>query len=164
VRPALCFQLLGEYATALSPAAASASQSSFIVSPLPRANSFSSTTGLVVNPTINPTRPPITKAIDVWALGVTLYCFVYGRCPFIADTEFELFNIIPRKQATFPSEVPGRDYVDSGLKDLLSRLLEKDVFKRITLKEIKVYEPITNVIEGIHILQIVDVVIDLLII
>lgn len=141
-----------------------ASQTSFIVSPLPRANSFSSSTGLAVNPTINPTRPPITKAIDVWALGVTLYCFVYGRCPFIADTEFELFNIIPRKQATFPSEVPGRDYVDSGLKDLLSRLLEKDVFKRITLKEIKVFDPTTDVLDGIHPLQMTDITIDLLII
>ncbi|KAG0048340.1 hypothetical protein BGZ83_006686 [Gryganskiella cystojenkinii] len=134
--PELCYA--SDYATALTPSAASASQTSFAVTPIPRANSFSSSsTGMAINPTINPTRPPITKAIDVWALGVTLYCFVYGRCPFIADTEFELFNIIPRKQAAFPHEVPGRDFVDSGLKDLLSRLLEKDVFKRITLKEIK---------------------------
>ncbi|KAI8348985.1 kinase-like domain-containing protein [Mortierella sp. GBAus27b] len=83
-------------------------------------------------------RPPITKAIDIWALGVTLYCFVYGRCPFIADTEFELFNIIPRKQPVFPDHVPGRGYVNPEIKDLLSRLLEKDVHKRITLKEVKV--------------------------
>ncbi|KAF9930858.1 hypothetical protein FBU30_011147 [Linnemannia zychae] len=82
-------------------------------------------------------RPPITKAIDIWALGVTLYCFVYGRCPFIADTEFELFNIIPRKPLSFPDNVPGRETIDDGLKDLLSRLLEKDVHKRITLKEVK---------------------------
>ncbi|KAI7816893.1 kinase-like domain-containing protein [Gamsiella multidivaricata] len=82
-------------------------------------------------------RPPITKAIDIWALGVTLYCFVYGRCPFIAETEFELFNIIPRKQPSYPDFVPGREFVSPSLKDLLSRLLEKDVSRRITLKEVK---------------------------
>jgi serine/threonine protein kinase len=80
-------------------------------------------------------RPPITKAIDVWALGVTLYCFVFGRCPFIADTEFELFfNVIPRKPLEFPDDVPLSD----DLRDLLIRLLEKDATKRITLEEVKV--------------------------
>ncbi|KAI8598093.1 kinase-like domain-containing protein [Dissophora ornata] len=82
-------------------------------------------------------RPPITKAIDIWALGVTLYCFIYGRCPFIAETEFELFNIIPRKQPSYLDSVPGRDCISPSLKDLLSKLLEKDVSKRITLKEVK---------------------------
>ncbi|KAH7053984.1 kinase-like domain-containing protein [Linnemannia elongata] len=83
-------------------------------------------------------------AIDIWALGVTLYCFVFGRCPFIADTEFELFNIIPRKPLSFPEGVPGRETVDAGLKDLLSRLLEKDVYKRITLKEVKEHPWVTE--------------------
>ncbi|KAG0046353.1 hypothetical protein BGZ89_005328 [Linnemannia elongata] len=89
-------------------------------------------------------RPPITKAIDIWALGVTLYCFVYGRCPFIAETEFELFNIIPRKQPSYPDSVPGRDHVEASLKDLLSRLLEKDVGKRITLREVKEHAWVTE--------------------
>ena len=66
---------------------------------------------------------------------MTLYCFVYGRCPFIAETEFELFNLIPRKQPSYQDSVPGREFVSAPLKNLLSRLLEKDVSKRITLKE-----------------------------
>jgi serine/threonine protein kinase len=80
-------------------------------------------------------RPPITKAIDIWALGVTLYCFVFGRCPFIADTEFELFfNVIPKQPLGFPDDIP----ITDDLRDLFSKLLEKDPNKRITLEEVKV--------------------------
>ncbi|KAF9344177.1 hypothetical protein BGX26_004697, partial [Mortierella sp. AD094] len=136
--PELCYA--SEFSPAMSPALSSASQTSFIISPpTPRTipstptGTFSAGSGQAYAP-----RPPITKAIDIWALGVTLYCFVYGRCPFIAETEFELFNMIPRKQPSFPDSVPGRGYVNPSLKSLLSRLLEKDVSKRITLKEVKV--------------------------
>ncbi|KAK9727625.1 hypothetical protein K7432_001709 [Basidiobolus ranarum] len=78
-------------------------------------------------------KPPITKAIDVWALGVTLYCLVFGRCPFMAETEYELFHLIPKKPLEFPSDVP----IPDTLKDLLLRLLEKDPLQRITLEEAK---------------------------
>ncbi|KAF9115803.1 hypothetical protein BGX27_006415 [Mortierella sp. AM989] len=142
--PELCYA--SEFSPAMSPALSSASQTSFILSPpTPRTipstptGTFSAGSGQVYAP-----RPPITKAIDVWALGVTLYCFVYGRCPFIAETEFELFNIIPRKQPSLLDSVPGRGHVSSSLKDLLSRLLEKDVCKRITLKEVKEHPWVTE--------------------
>ena len=39
--------------------------------------------------------PDIGKAIDIWAMGVTLYCFVFGKIPFEAESEFELLNVIP---------------------------------------------------------------------
>ncbi|KAG0365213.1 hypothetical protein BGZ54_006754 [Gamsiella multidivaricata] len=141
--PELCH--VSEYSSALSSAVPSAPQTSFAQSSsLPRTHPSSSTGALNVYTGHGGPRPPITKAIDVWALGVTLYCFVYGRCPFIADTEFELFNIIPRRQPNFPDSVPGREAVDPELKDLLSRLLEKDVYKRITLKEIKEHAWVTE--------------------
>ncbi|KAI9143821.1 kinase-like domain-containing protein [Paraphysoderma sedebokerense] len=79
-------------------------------------------------------RPPITKAIDVWAVGVTLFCLIFGRCPFMADTEFELFDVIPKQPLEFPAESP----IPDSLKDLLSLLLEKDPVERITLEEVKV--------------------------
>ncbi|KAF9944977.1 hypothetical protein BGZ70_004163 [Mortierella alpina] len=61
-----------------------------------------------------------------------------------ANTEFELFNIIPRKEPNLTDNVPGRDFVDPDLKDLLSRLLEKNVYKRITLKEVKEHPWVTE--------------------
>jgi len=45
---------------------------------------------------------PITKAIDIWALGVTLYCFVYGKIPFHAQTEYDLYEAILNN----PFEIP----------------------------------------------------------
>lgn len=111
--------------------ASSSSQTSFTLQPLAHS-------AVISAPLCHPSRPPITKAIDVWALGVTLYCFVYGCCPFIAETEYELFNIIPRRQLQLQDSVPGRELVDKELQDLISRLLEKDMFKRITLEEVKV--------------------------
>ncbi|KAI8053251.1 kinase-like domain-containing protein [Syncephalis plumigaleata] len=78
-------------------------------------------------------RPPVTKSIDIWALGVTLYCLVYGRCPFMAETEWELFSVIPRKELVFPDDVT----VPATLIDLMSRLLTKDPSSRITLSEVK---------------------------
>ena len=47
-------------------------------------------------------RPQITSAIDVWALGVTLYCLIFARCPFLADGEFELFNVIAKQDVFIP--------------------------------------------------------------
>ncbi|EEB08337.2 CAMKK/ELM protein kinase Ssp1 [Schizosaccharomyces japonicus yFS275] len=78
-------------------------------------------------------RPKITEAIDVWALGATLYCLLFGRCPFEADVEFELFDRIVNQELEIPAEP---DIGDDG-RDLLSRLLAKDPKDRITLAEAK---------------------------
>lgn len=38
----------------------------------------------------------------MWALGVTLYCLIFARCPFLADDEFELFNVIAKQELFIP--------------------------------------------------------------
>ncbi|EMR10157.1 hypothetical protein PNEG_01431 [Pneumocystis murina B123] len=78
-------------------------------------------------------RCTITKAIDIWALGITLYCLLFGSCPFTADGEYELMNVIPTK----PLEIPSTPPIGDKAKNLLKRLLEKDPNARITLEEIK---------------------------
>jgi [calcium/calmodulin-dependent protein kinase] kinase len=42
--------------------------------------------------------PPHGASIDVWALGVTLYCLIFGRVPFFGTSEFELFHKITKDE------------------------------------------------------------------
>lgn len=89
-------------------------------------------------------RPRITNAIDVWALGVTLYCLLFGKVPFTAENEYALFNVIPTQAVEYPPYA-GCDQLflydseeGAQLRDLLDKLFEKDPTKRITLAEVKV--------------------------
>lgn len=52
------------------------------------------------------TRPLITNKIDVWSFGVTLFCLIFGKLPFSAENEFELFDVIAQDPLVFPDEVP----------------------------------------------------------
>ncbi|KAL1406897.1 hypothetical protein Q8F55_006309 [Vanrija albida] len=100
-----------------------------------------------------PTKPrhPITNAIDVWALGVTLYCLLFGKTPFDAPNEYLLMQAIPTAQYDIPSTM-GSDHIRTSgpaepqeakeALDLLSRLLEKDATKRITLDQAR-HHPFT---------------------
>uniref|UniRef100_A0A8C2HH84 calcium/calmodulin-dependent protein kinase n=1 Tax=Cyprinus carpio TaxID=7962 RepID=A0A8C2HH84_CYPCA len=74
------------------------------------------------------------KALDVWAMGVTLYCFVYGKCPCIDEYILALHSKIKSKPVEFP-ELPA---ISEGLKNLVSEMLDKNPDTRITIPEIKV--------------------------
>ncbi|KAH0556625.1 hypothetical protein GP486_005540 [Trichoglossum hirsutum] len=125
-------------------------------------------------------RPSITGQIDVWALGVTLYCLIFACLPFLAEDEFALFKtiaeervFIPRKRlratggcrsssafaSTLASTEPASmnqfyESIDEDLHDLLKRLLRKDSTQRITLREVKrhpwVLHGITNPVAWIE--------------
>jgi serine/threonine protein kinase len=66
------------------------------------------TTGKVVieSPLFHiPYEPPLGAPIgfqiltkDIWAMGVTLYCFIYGKVPFMADNGYELFQLINKQE------------------------------------------------------------------
>ncbi|KAI9852862.1 MAG: hypothetical protein M1838_004421 [Thelocarpon superellum] len=49
------------------------------------------------------TRPAVTGQIDVWALGVTLYCLLFARLPFRAEDEYSLFKAISEEEVFIPS-------------------------------------------------------------
>ncbi|KAJ1344936.1 hypothetical protein BSLG_000451 [Batrachochytrium salamandrivorans] len=79
--------------------------------------------------------PLLGAPIDIWAMGVTLFCFVYGKVPFIAETEYGLFNVIVKQPLILPDKPP----ITDDLRDLFHRLLDKNPAKRATLNEIRVH-------------------------
>ncbi|KAG7089173.1 hypothetical protein E1B28_010877 [Marasmius oreades] len=103
-------------------------------------------------------RPPVTKAIDIWALGVTLYCFLFGKTPFRPPgvhtlSEWTGYSCVCNSDWRAPATM-GYDKVRSGGRQpreeeidrgelgpvvihLLDHFLKKDVEQRITIEEVK---------------------------
>ncbi|KAI7800559.1 putative calcium/calmodulin-dependent protein kinase kinase 1 [Triplophysa rosa] len=79
------------------------------------------------------------RALDVWAMGITLYSFVFGRCPFHDDYILGLHE----KIRTMPVEFPDNPLINEGLRDLLTRMLHKAPETRITIPEIKLHPWVT---------------------
>ena len=48
-------------------------------------------------------RPQVTGQIDVWALGITLYGMIFGRLPFSAEDEYQIFRKIAKEEVHIPS-------------------------------------------------------------
>ncbi|KPP64065.1 calcium/calmodulin-dependent protein kinase kinase 2-like [Scleropages formosus] len=80
------------------------------------------------------------KALDVWAMGVTLHCFVFGVCPFMDERILSLHH----KIRTQPVELPENVDVSEDLKDLLLKMLDKNPETRITVPQIKVHSWVTR--------------------
>uniref|UniRef100_A0A3Q0RSL9 calcium/calmodulin-dependent protein kinase n=1 Tax=Amphilophus citrinellus TaxID=61819 RepID=A0A3Q0RSL9_AMPCI len=80
------------------------------------------------------------KALDVWAMGVTLYCFVFGKCPFYDEYIVSLHNKIKNKPVEFP-ETP---LITKELEELIERMLDKNPETRITIPEIKLHPWVTE--------------------
>ncbi|KAL7541566.1 hypothetical protein ACHAWF_006971 [Thalassiosira exigua] len=64
-------------------------------------------------------------AADIWAAGVCLYIFTTGVLPFFSLIPTELFDSISKAQVQYE----GLD-LSNELRDILGKLLEKDVSKR----------------------------------
>jgi len=70
------------------------------------------------------------KKTDVWSIGVLLYVLVCGKFPWYDTDIMTLFQKIKREPLILPS------HLSTDLKDLLSKLLDKDPYHRITIPNI----------------------------
>ncbi|KAG6512080.1 hypothetical protein ZIOFF_030174 [Zingiber officinale] len=70
------------------------------------------------------------KAADTWAVGVTLYCMVFGRYPFLGDTLQDTYDKIVNNPIIIP------DGIDPQLQNLIEGLLCKDPKARLTLHSV----------------------------
>ncbi|KAH8906817.1 kinase-like protein [Coniochaeta sp. PMI_546] len=118
-------------------------------------------------------QPKITEQIDVWSLGVTLYCLIFARIPFLAEDEWQMFRKIATEEVYIPTRrlkpvdpstkpvekslytrynhPPYRDDndlayedIEPELQDLLRRMLTKHPDKRIRLREVKRHAWVTK--------------------
>ena len=71
------------------------------------------------------------RAVDIWSMGVTVYCLMFGKIPFEKHGMLELFQAIRMDSPEF-------DDCNADFRDLLSQLLEKDPQKRIKMDVIRV--------------------------
>ncbi|EAT83390.2 hypothetical protein SNOG_09198 [Parastagonospora nodorum SN15] len=71
------------------------------------------------------------RAADIWSMGCTLFCLLFGRIPFEKHGMLELYQAIRNDEPQYD------DSCNPELLELLKRLLEKDPKKRITLEQIR---------------------------
>ncbi|CEF65470.1 Protein kinase domain and Serine/threonine-/dual specificity protein kinase, catalytic domain and Protein kinase-like domain-containing protein [Strongyloides ratti] len=80
------------------------------------------------------------RAQDIWSLGITLFCFVFGKVPFWDDFIIALH----KKIKTQSLEIPNEPIISDTLKDLLHGILKKDPGHRLMLVEIKNHPWVTK--------------------
>lgn len=98
----------------------------------------------VTNPQVSQkSDTKIDKGIDIWALGVTIYCLIFNDLPFNGNNEYDLFRKIVKDELRFPQieftkRVTEADRNEMVLvKDLLRGMLMKDAHKRFSLERVR---------------------------
>lgn len=71
--------------------------------------------------------------MDIWASGVTLFCFLFAKTPWHSVNILELHNMIREAPIMLQREPP----ISADVQDLLEKILVRDTKKRITVQKIR---------------------------
>lgn len=72
------------------------------------------------------------EAVDIWSMGICLYCLKYGKIPFNKPTVLEMYEAVKSEMPQIPQDE------DPVFKDLLLRILQKNPDDRIQMPELRV--------------------------
>jgi serine/threonine protein kinase len=107
-----------------------------------------------VTETSDPPKVAQKYMIDVWALGVTYYCLLFGHPPWEAINEWQVYHKIANEDFVVP-ETMGSDSLPTGGRSptdavafpdgvhvirILDGLLKKNPCERLQLKDMKVLQ------------------------
>ena len=74
----------------------------------------------------------IAQYSDIWSLGVLFFAMLYGRFPFRAKKQEDLFDKINEGNVVFPDDIE----VSQQVKNLLKKIFVVSPTQRLSLNEI----------------------------
>jgi len=89
-------------------------------------------------PEVGESEKFLWRPVDLWAVGVIYYIFLFGKCPF-AGSISEVLDQLDDYEVTIPQDDLPKDVID-----LLMRLLQKDPVERITMSQLKEHPWLTK--------------------